>query len=80
MIVQCPYCQKNTAGQHEYGCPNATPLTQIVIPDEYVWKDGHRYRLVLDDPPHYWSDGTNIRTRDDFDAQVEIQWHGNIVA
>ncbi len=52
MITQCPYCQLNTAGQHEWNCPcHANTYTLTVNPDQYIWIDGRRYRLVLDNPP-----------------------------
>ena len=28
----CPYCKVNTAGIHEYGCPNRNETTTFILP------------------------------------------------
>jgi hypothetical protein len=48
MIANCPYCSMSTGGQHEALCPSN--VQRLFSANEYMWKDGHRYRLVLDDP------------------------------
>jgi hypothetical protein len=58
VITICPYCSLTTAGEHEYSCPRhpsrlrdwIQPMFYFSNKEEYVWKNGHRYHLILDDP------------------------------
>ena len=45
MILQCPYCNMNTAGEHEYDCPNRkTTIAANTLLTEYQrgYADGYK--------------------------------------
>ena len=65
--MQCPYCQLNTGGQHEWGCP-----MRVGESADYIMVDGVLYQRVYGmkrlSPLHPGA----IHIHTDFDAPLKI--------